>query len=67
MDWKPNIEGIDWFFEKVRPLIKNSVNIYIAGKNMPPRYMNYKQKNIIISSKVKNAQKYAQNKEILFS
>jgi len=66
MDWKPNLEGIDWFFEKVKPLIKNSVKIYIAGKSMPPRYMHYKQKNIIVSSKVENAQKYAQNKEILF-
>jgi len=68
MDWKPNIEGLDWFLKKVKPLIeiKNNIKIYIAGKNMPTHYMRHKSENIIINSSIENAHDYIKNKEILF-
>tara|TARA_Y100001968_G_scaffold277311_1_gene272079 strand:- start:2420 stop:3595 length:1176 start_codon:yes stop_codon:yes gene_type:complete len=66
MDWAPNIEGIEWFLTKVKPLLntKDDIKIYIAGKNMPSEY--FMHKDIIIESSVKNAQNYIQDKEILF-
>jgi len=66
MDWAPNIEGVNWFLTKVKPLLnmKSGVKIYIAGKNMPSKYFKYK--NILIESSVKNAKTYIQDKEILF-
>ena len=66
MDWKPNIEGINWFLKEVKPLIeaKHNINIYIAGKNMPSYYI--KEKNIIINSDIEDAKSYIKNKEILF-
>ena len=49
MDWKPNLEGIDWFLTNVLPKFKNSnhqtnqeyFKIFIAGKGMPKKYYKY--------------------------
>lgn len=38
MDWKPNIEGVSWFLEKVWPDLRkldNSFELNLAGRNMP--------------------------------
>ena len=69
MDWKPNVEGIDWFFQFVFPKIlksKKNINIYVAGKKMPEKYLKKQLKNTVIQSEVKNAKTYIANKEILF-
>ena len=47
MDWKPNLEGVDWFLKKV--WIKNfknnkSLKLYLAGKNMPSFLKNQSNK-----------------------
>ena len=34
MDWKPNVEGVMWFAEKVFPKLKE-VNLHLAGRKMP--------------------------------
>ncbi|MFT7614019.1 MAG: glycosyltransferase involved in cell wall biosynthesis [Parvicellaceae bacterium] len=34
MDWKPNVEGVMWFAEKVFPNLKG-VNLHLAGRKMP--------------------------------
>jgi len=31
-EWKPNIEGVEWFVEKVLPLLPSSLRFHIAGK-----------------------------------
>ena len=49
MDWKPNLEGIDWFLTNVLPKFRNPnhrtnkeyVKIFIAGKGMPKKYYTY--------------------------
>ena len=68
MDWKPNVEGMNWFLKQVKPLIeiKNNIKIYIAGKNMPTNYITYQNKNTIIQTSIQDAKKYIQNKGILF-
>ena len=67
MDWKPNQEGVDWFLKNVRPTLeKQNIKIFIAGKNMPKQYFNYKNENTIIEGRIKNAEAYIKNKEILF-
>ena len=47
MDWKPNIEGVEWFIKNVIPKINKNdkFKIYIAGKKMPKKYLNGKFKN----------------------
>ena len=69
MDWKPNLDGIDWFIKFVFPKIVQSekyVNIYIAGKKMPEKYLNHPLENTKIQSEIKNAKTYIANKEVLF-
>lgn len=67
MDWKPNIEGVDWFLNHVKPkLTKEDINIYIAGKNMPTEYFNHQDTKTIIEGKIENAIEYIKNKEIIF-
>ena len=68
MDWKPNVEGIEWFTKNViSKLTENDkFKIYIAGKKMPKMYLKAKFKNTFFSSKVENALDYISNKEILF-
>ena len=69
MDWKPNIEGVNWFIREVLPLIKkmkHNIQIHIAGKAMPKNYFNYNDNNTIIEGEIKNAQNYIMSKEIMF-
>ena len=68
MDWKPNIEGVEWFIKNVIPKINKNdkFKIYIAGKKMPKKYLNGKFKNTLVTGKVENALDYISNKEILF-
>lgn len=68
MDWKPNIEGIEWFIKNVISKVNENdkFKIYIAGKKMPRKYLNGKFKNTFITGKVENALDYISNKEILF-
>ena len=67
MDWKPNIQGVNWFLNYVKPkLRKEDINIYIAGKNMPTKYFKYQDTKTIIEGKIDNAKEYIKNKEIIF-
>jgi len=67
MDWKPNQEGLDWFLKNVQPkLARRNIKIFIAGKNMPHQYFNYKNSKTKIEGRIKNAETYIKNKEILF-
>tara|TARA_B100000530_G_scaffold332791_2_gene279680 strand:- start:150 stop:1313 length:1164 start_codon:yes stop_codon:yes gene_type:complete len=67
MDWKPNIQGINWFLNYVKPkLQKEDINIYIAGKNMPTKYFKHQDTKTIIEGKIDNAKEYIKNKEIIF-
>jgi len=67
MDWRPNIEGINWFLEKVKPEIEEEdVKIYIAGKNMPEKFFKYRDSRTKIEGKVDDAKEYIINKEIIF-
>ncbi len=50
MDWKPNLEGIAWFSEKVWPKIQQSfpeLVFHLAGRNMPQWLLNSKNNNIV--------------------
>ena len=67
MDWKPNIEGINWFITNVYPTLKNeNIKIFIAGKKMPKYFLKKTEKNLLICGKVEDAKKYINNKHILF-
>jgi len=68
MDWKPNIEGIDWFLKKVWTnnfKKKNSLKLYLAGKKMPLFLMKKRDKSLIINGTVENAENYMMEKSVM--
>ncbi len=61
MDWMPNREGIDWFLEKVWPIVlkqKPDAVFYLAGRNIPSHFFDLKTKGLKVVGEVEDAQQY---------
>ena len=61
MDWQPNINGINWFINKVWPIVyekNNRIKLHLAGKNLPDSLQRMDKKNIIIEVEVENANNF---------
>lgn len=58
LDWMPNQEGLDWFLEKVWPLLIKkypTLSLHIAGRN-PPKYLMFlKANNVAVYGEVESA------------
>jgi len=68
MDWLPNVEAIDWFLDKVFPLLqakKAKVKIILAGRNMPNKYLNYQSDMLEFIAEVNDPLKFQEDKPIL--
>lgn len=67
LDWLPNIEGLEWFIDKVFPKIlleKPSVKLHIAGRNGDERWQKLSNEHIIYHGEVENAQTFVGDKYI---
>jgi polysaccharide biosynthesis protein PslH len=64
MDWLPNVQGMQWFINKVWPLILKEIpyaQLHIAGKHMPASITQYNTlHNIIIHGQVPDAMQFIQ-------
>jgi glycosyltransferase involved in cell wall biosynthesis len=61
MDWMPNREGVDWFLEKVWPIVlkqKPDAVFYLAGRNIPSHFFDLKTKGLKVVGEVEDAQQY---------
>lgn len=68
MDWLPNRQGIDWFLEKVFPLVLQQypqVKLNLAGKKMPAKYWRLKHPNVLVEGEVASSVQYMADKDIL--
>ncbi len=68
MEWQPNREAMQWFVEKIMPLVvdKNKeVKFFMAGKQMPTYYFNYQTEQIQIIGEVPDLQYFIKDKGIL--
>lgn len=68
MDWRPNQEGIEWFLEKVWPMVMKKtpeMKFYLAGKSVPRRFFKYASENVIISGWVSSAVEFMADKQIM--
>lgn len=57
MDWLPNIEGIQWFLEKVWPIVKSkfpAAQLALAGKKMPDSIKAYQSDSIEVNDFVED-------------
>tara|TARA_Y100001978_G_scaffold197291_1_gene207926 strand:- start:1428 stop:2603 length:1176 start_codon:yes stop_codon:yes gene_type:complete len=68
MDWKPNLEGIEWFLNNV--WIKHLVNkkigtLHLAGKNMPNHLKKQNYKSLKVKGLVDNSESYMIDKSVM--
>lgn len=58
LDWRPNIEGLDWFLQEVWPSMNikfPNLKLHIAGRNTPRNILNLQLDNVIVHGEVENA------------
>lgn len=70
MDWHPNLEGVQWFLEKVWPIINTkygNVRFYIAGKAMPESLKSSVHHNVLNMGEVEDAIKFMYNYPIMLA
>ena len=68
MDWKPNIEGVNWFLKNVwfKKLNKDAkLKLYLAGKNMPESIKNMANNSLIVEGVIDSAENYMKNKNLM--
>lgn len=67
MDWKPNIEAIDWFLSKVWPTIHRELpeaRMFIAGRRMPQRLLNSRIDGVSVVGEVDDAMLFMADKSV---
>ena len=55
LDWMPNLEGLQWFIQKVWPALHQQVpalEFHIAGRNTPANLMQLKKPNVFVHGEV---------------
>ncbi|MBK0384080.1 glycosyltransferase family 4 protein [Pedobacter sp. SD-b] len=68
MDWRPNIEGLDWFLDKVWPNILqlgSGITFHLAGKNIPKQFQIMGDESFIMEGKVDNAIEFISRQHVL--
>ncbi|MDA9555843.1 glycosyltransferase family 4 protein [Pelobium sp.] len=68
MDWRPNIEGVDWFLEKVWPSIRqldSGITFHLAGKNIPKQFKIMGDESFIMEGDVENAAEFISRQHVL--
>jgi len=68
LDWMPNIEGVEWFLDKVWPLVQAKFpkfEFHIAGRNMPETWKNRKDSNVFFHGMVPDATDFVLAQDII--
>ncbi|MBP7184578.1 MAG: glycosyltransferase family 4 protein [Saprospiraceae bacterium] len=68
LDWRPNIEALDWFLKNVWDLMSNEypdLSLHIAGRNTPDWLYKLGSKNVFVHGEVRNAQEFINQHPIL--
>ena len=58
LDWMPNLEGLEWFIQKVMPKVRKrfpNIKLHIAGRNMPKHLLKHKGENIVVHGEVESS------------
>ena len=68
MDWKPNIQGVEWLTKEVWPVVRKSISnakLILAGRNMPDSFRSDPEKGIEVVGEVKSASEFLQRQGIM--
>lgn len=55
LDWMPNLEGLEWFIQRVWPMIQREfpqIELHIAGRNTPKSLLQLKKPNLFVHGEV---------------
>ncbi|MCW5909224.1 MAG: glycosyltransferase [Chitinophagales bacterium] len=61
MDWMPNIQGMEWFVEKVLPVLQAEfpkIKVAVAGKKTPDSFMALESENLLPVGEVPDAKEF---------
>ncbi len=67
MDWMPNLEGVQWFLEKVWPKVHArlpQLTLYLAGRKMPDALMGLQAEGVRVIGEVPDAMAFMASKQI---
>lgn len=70
LDWMPNQEGLQWFFEEVWAQVAAvfpKVRCFIAGRNAPDWFLKQQIQNVVFEGEVPNAADFIQSKGVMVS
>jgi glycosyltransferase involved in cell wall biosynthesis len=68
MDWEPNLEGINWFINKIWPTVRRdfpNVELHLAGRNMPGHYFSKPQDSLFVHGEVPNSIDFMTSHDIM--
>lgn len=68
MDWRPNLEGIEWFLDHCWKMIHAkfpALKLFLAGRGFPDRLMKRTDPNVKYFGEIQNAQDFMLDKQIL--
>ncbi|MCA1763487.1 MAG: glycosyltransferase family 4 protein [Cryomorphaceae bacterium] len=68
MDWKPNVEGVQWFLREVWPKVRRAnknLTLYLAGRRMPEELLSLKADGVDVVGEVPDAQDFIKSKNIM--
>jgi glycosyltransferase involved in cell wall biosynthesis len=68
MDWLPNVEAVEWFFNEVAERVIGmhpEIRIHIAGRKMPDRFLRKTDKNLIVEPAVEDPVHWQEDKTVM--
>lgn len=60
-DWMPNVQGVEWFMNKVWPIVQKlrpETTFKLGGRHMPPLFKNYEHKGVQLHSDVNSMKEF---------
>lgn len=68
MDWTPNLEGVNWFLDRVWPLLHQNhpqLKLYLAGREMPPAIASARHEQVEVVGEVDDAYAFMRSQGIM--
>jgi glycosyltransferase involved in cell wall biosynthesis len=68
MNWVPNLEGLEWFFDEVWKIIlfrHPELTFNLAGRGIPKKWQLLNIPNVIVDGEVEDANQYILSKDIM--
>ncbi len=68
LDWKPNIEGLEWFLKNVWDKLHQdnpTLQLHVAGRNTPDWLLNKKIPNVIMHGEIEDASEFINKHSVM--